>query len=98
MCVAESILVSNKYAKRFESLLLKLSDPDPHARNLAYFVTRALLGLLSGEHLVDAAQRVLDFMAITSLEEMDGFLKGADTLQEVCHQWIWSSRICLSPA
>jgi U3 small nucleolar RNA-associated protein 10 len=84
MRMAENILVSNKHAKRFESLLLKLSDPDPHARSLAYLVTRALFAMLSGENLVDAAQRVLDSMAITSLEDMGGFLKGADTLQEVC--------------
>ena len=66
-----------------ESLLLKLVDPDPHARNLAYLVTRALLGILSGEGQIDTAQRVLDVMAITTLEDMDGFVKGADALQEV---------------
>jgi U3 small nucleolar RNA-associated protein 10 len=88
MRVAESILVSNKYAKRFESLMLKLSDPDPHTRNLAYLVTRALLGMLSGENQVDAAQQVLDSMAITTLDEMDGFMKGTDTLQGVSHLWI----------
>ena len=71
-----------------ESLLLKLSDPDPHARNLAYLVTRALLGILSGENNIDVAQRVLDAMAITTLEDMGGFMKGADTLQEVGHCWI----------
>jgi U3 small nucleolar RNA-associated protein 10 len=86
MRMVENILVSNKHTKRFESLLLKLSDPDPHARNLAYLVTRALLGLLTGENLVDATQRVLDSIAITSLEDMGGFLKGADTLQEVRHR------------
>jgi len=69
-------------------LLLKLSDPDPHARNLAYLVARALLGILSGENNIDVAQRVLDAMAITTLEDMGGFMKGADTLQEVGHCWI----------
>jgi len=69
-------------------LLLNLSDPDPHARNLAYLVTRALLGILSGENNIDVAQRVLDAMAITTLEDMGGFMKGADTLQEVGHCWI----------
>ncbi len=70
------------------SLLLNLSDPDPHARNLAYLVARALLGILSGENNIDVAQRVLDAMAITTLEDMGGFMKGADTLQEVGHCWI----------
>jgi U3 small nucleolar RNA-associated protein 10 len=88
MRAIESTLVSNERAKLLKSLLLKLSDPDPHARNLAYLVTRALLGLLSGEDQVDAAQRVLDAMAITTLEGMDGFVKGADTLQEVGNNWV----------
>ena len=68
-----------------ESLLLKLSDPDPHARNLAYLVTRALLGILSAENQIDVVQRVLDAMAITTLDNMDGFVKGVDALQEVGH-------------
>jgi U3 small nucleolar RNA-associated protein 10 len=84
----ETILSSNEYAERLDSLLLKLSDPDPHVRNLAYLVTRALLGMVSGEHQIDATQRVLDAMALTTLEEMDGFLKGADTLQEVGHMYM----------
>jgi U3 small nucleolar RNA-associated protein 10 len=69
-------------------MLLKLSDSDPHARNLAYLVTRALLGILSAEDHIDVVQRVLDAMAITTLDDMDGFVKGADTLQEVSHSWI----------
>jgi U3 small nucleolar RNA-associated protein 10 len=85
MRAIETTLVSNKHAKLLESLLLKLSDSDPHARNLAYLVARALLGILSGENQIDAAQRVLDAMAIATLEDMDGFTKGADTLQEVGH-------------
>lgn len=83
----EIILVSNKHAKLLEFLLLKLSDPDPHARNLAYLVTRALLGILSAENHIDVVQRVLDAMAITTLDDMDGFVKG-DTLYEVGHNWI----------
>ena len=66
-------------------MLRKLSDPDPHARNFAYLVTRALLGILSAENRVDVIQRVLDVMAITTLDDMDGFVKGADALQEVGH-------------
>jgi U3 small nucleolar RNA-associated protein 10 len=71
-----------------ESLLLKLSDPDPHARNFAYLVTRALLGILSSKNHIDVVQRVLDAMAITTLDGMDGFVKDADTLQEVGRGWI----------
>jgi U3 small nucleolar RNA-associated protein 10 len=71
-----------------DALLLKLSDPDPHARNLGYLVARALLGILSGENLVNTAQRVLDAMAITTLEDFGGFMKGSDTVQEVGHEFI----------
>jgi U3 small nucleolar RNA-associated protein 10 len=88
MLTIETILISEKHAKLSESLLLKLSDSDPHARNLAYLVTRALLGILSGENQIDTAQRVLDAMAITTLDDMDGFLKGADALLEVGHNRI----------
>jgi U3 small nucleolar RNA-associated protein 10 len=88
MGAIETILVSKKYTERLESLLLKLLDPDHHARNLAYLVTRALLGMVSGEDQIDVAQRVLDAMAITTLEEMYGFLKGAEILQEVSHMCI----------
>jgi hypothetical protein len=87
-CAIETILASNEHTKRFESLLLKLSDPDPHARNFAYLVTRALCGMVAGENQIDTAQRVLDAMALTTLEGMDGFLKGADTLQEVSHMYM----------
>lgn len=90
MPAVETILISDKHAERLGSLLLKLSNTDPHARNLAYLVTRALLGMAPGEVQINTAQRVLDAMAITTLEEMDGFLKGADTLQEVGigYEWI----------
>jgi U3 small nucleolar RNA-associated protein 10 len=84
-CATETILASNEHPKRLENLLLKLSDPDPHARNLAYLVTRALCGRIAGENQIDTAQRVLGAMALTTLEGMDGFLKGADTLHEVSH-------------
>jgi U3 small nucleolar RNA-associated protein 10 len=84
----ETILLSDKYAERLDSLLLKLSHPDPHGRNLAYLVTRALFVMISGENQIDVAQRVLDAMTITTLDGMDGFVKGAETLQEVSHQQI----------
>lgn len=95
--MAEIIVVSNNHAKLLESLLLKLSDPDPHARNLAYLVTRALLGILSAENHIDVVQRVLDAMAITTLDDMDGFVKGADTLQEFLNDTNLGSNVVLKP-
>jgi len=70
------------------SLFLKLSHSDSHARNLAYLIARALLGKVTEESQIDAAQRALNAMAITTLEEMDGLVKEADALQEVGHEWI----------
>ncbi|KAI0295094.1 armadillo-type protein [Multifurca ochricompacta] len=95
--MAETILMSNDHAKRFESLLLKLSDPDPHARNLAYLITRALLGMFSGENQVDAAQRVFHTMAIITLEGMNGFVKGAETLHELLNDTNLSTNVVLKP-
>lgn len=85
---AETILVSTAHAKLFDALLLKLSDPDPHTRNLGYLITRAVLAKLDEENVENAAQRVLDAMAIKTLEDFSGFMKGADTLQEVGHEFI----------
>ena len=87
-CTADTILASTRHGKLFDALLLKLSDSDPHTRNLAYLVARALLVMLSGENLVISAQRVLDVMAIKTLEDFSGFMKGANTLQEVSHKFI----------
>ncbi|KAI9451428.1 hypothetical protein BJY52DRAFT_1297951 [Lactarius psammicola] len=95
--MAETILVSTKHGKLFDSLLLKLSDPDPHTRNLGYLVTRALLGMLPGENQVNAAQRVLDVMAITTLEDFGGFTKGADTLQEFLYDTNLGTNVVLKP-
>jgi hypothetical protein len=41
--------------------------------------------MVSGEKQVDMAQRIFDTMTITTFDDMGGFLKGADTLQEVSH-------------
>ncbi|KAI0270487.1 hypothetical protein BC834DRAFT_967272 [Gloeopeniophorella convolvens] len=95
--MAETILVSNKYTKHFGSLLQKLSYSDPHARNLAYLVARALLGILSGENQVDAAQGMLDAMALTTLDGMEGFMKGADHLQEFLNDKNLGTNVVLKP-
>ena len=96
MHTADTILSSTRHGKLFDALLLKLSDPDPHTRNLAYLIVRALLGMLSGDNLVISAQRVLDVMAIKTLEDFSGFMKGANTLQEVGHEFMWSFWRCSS--
>ncbi|KAH8987299.1 hypothetical protein EDB92DRAFT_1876367 [Lactarius akahatsu] len=95
--MAETIFVSTKHGKLFGSLLLKLSDPDPHTRNLGYLIARALLGKLSGENLVNAAQHVLDVMAIPTLEDFGGFTKGADTLQEFLYDANLGTNVVMRP-
>lgn len=95
--MADTILASTQHGKLFDALLLKLSDPDAHTRNLGYLIARALLGRLSGENLVNAAQRVLDAMAIKTLEDFGGFMKGADTLQEFLNDTSLGSNVVLKP-
>lgn len=95
--MAGTILVSNKHGKLFDSLLLKLSNPDPHTRNLGYLIARVLLVILSGENQVNAAQRVLDVMAITTLEDFGGFVKGTDTLQEFLNDTNLGTNVVLKP-
>ncbi|KAI0063355.1 ARM repeat-containing protein [Artomyces pyxidatus] len=80
--IAENIITSNDLDSLLLFILSKLSDTNAHARNLAYLVVRSLLSQMSGEHQMDVAQKVLDAMAITTLEGMEGFMKGADSLQE----------------
>ncbi|KAI9454082.1 hypothetical protein F5148DRAFT_1378333 [Russula earlei] len=95
--MAEAILVSSERDKRFESLLLRLSDTDSHARNLAYLITRALLGMVSGEIQIDLAQRTLNAMTNTTLEEMDGLMKEAETLQQLLNDTNLGTNVVLKP-
>ncbi len=83
--------MSTNHSKLFDSLLLKLTNPDPHTRNLGFLITRALLGLVSGDDQVNVAQRVLDAMDITALEDFGNFMKGADSLREVGREFICGS-------
>ncbi|KAI9435473.1 hypothetical protein H4582DRAFT_1969649 [Lactarius indigo] len=95
--MAETIFASTKHGELFDSLLLKLSDPDPHTRNLGYLIARALLGTLSGENKVNAAQRIFDVMAIPTLEGFGEFTKGADTLQEFLYDTNLGTNVVLKP-
>ncbi|KAK1226193.1 snoRNA-binding rRNA-processing protein utp10 [Marasmius sp. AFHP31] len=57
--LAENILSSNSYSEHLDTLINKLSDENPHSRVFGFLVARALIGRLSGEHQVVAAQRIL---------------------------------------
>ncbi|TFK48252.1 hypothetical protein OE88DRAFT_1664727 [Heliocybe sulcata] len=78
--IAENIVASSDYAHHINYLLMKLQDPNPHARHLGYLTVRALLGILSGEAQVQAAHRLLNAMCLKNLDEMGDFMAGVDTL------------------
>ncbi|EPQ56067.1 hypothetical protein GLOTRDRAFT_129071 [Gloeophyllum trabeum ATCC 11539] len=78
--IAGNIVASNDYAQHLKYVLAKLQDPNAHARHLAYLTARALLGLVSGEHQVEAAHRLLGAMGLNSLDGMGDFMTGVDTL------------------
>jgi U3 small nucleolar RNA-associated protein 10 len=48
-----------------------MQDADPHTRAMAHIVARALLGRLSGEHQIDAAEKMLDAMHLETLDGME---------------------------
>ncbi|KAA1474189.1 hypothetical protein DENSPDRAFT_781033 [Dentipellis sp. KUC8613] len=95
--MAETILISNEHAEHFAFLLAKLKDTDSHARDLAYLVVRALLGKMSGEHQIEAARRVLEAMNLESLEGMEGFMAGADNLQEFLNDTTLGKNVVTKP-
>ncbi|KAI0311668.1 hypothetical protein OF83DRAFT_1068421 [Amylostereum chailletii] len=80
--MAETILVSNDHDAHFAFLLNQLAGNNRDARNMAYLIARSLLGRMSGERQMDAAQKIFDAMDIKSLEGMDEFMRGSDSLQE----------------
>jgi U3 small nucleolar RNA-associated protein 10 len=83
-CVlTENIMVSNNYRAHLDGLLAKLHEENTYSRVFGHLITRAFLGRLSGEHQVDAADRVLQVMGLEQLAGMESFLNGADNLQEV---------------
>ncbi|TFY70773.1 hypothetical protein EVG20_g2223 [Dentipellis fragilis] len=95
--MAETILISNEHAQHFAFFLAKLKDTDSHARGLAYLVVRALLGKMSGEHQIEAARRVLEAMSLKSLEGMEGFMDGADNLQEFLNDTTLGKNVVTKP-
>lgn len=78
-----NIVASNAYPRHFAMLLRLLNDSDAHTTNICYLILRALLSQLSGEHQVDAAQRILSSMGVRSLDILQGVMTNATNLQEV---------------
>lgn len=86
--MAETALMSNRHKEHFEFILSTLRPSESgnghgHASGLGYLVMRALVGRMSGEHQVEAAERVLEAIGLESLDGVDGFMKGAESFQEV---------------
>jgi U3 small nucleolar RNA-associated protein 10 len=82
---AGNIVVSNAYPRHLDMLLRLLSSSDAHTTNICYLILRSLLKQLSGEHQVDAAQRILSSMGIQSLDVFQGVMANATALQEVSY-------------
>lgn len=80
-----NILKSNSYSVHFEALVKKLQDASHHTRVLGYMITTALLRLLSGEHQLDAAHRVLDAMKIEELSGIEDVSLQTQNLSDVNH-------------
>ena len=78
-----NIVSSNDYPRHLTMLLRLLNESDAHTTNICYLILRALLNQLSGEHQVDAAQRILSSMGVHSLDVLQGVMANAATLQDV---------------
>ncbi|RDB23790.1 U3 small nucleolar RNA-associated protein 10 [Hypsizygus marmoreus] len=80
--IARNILKSNNYTAHLNMLISKLRDTNPHVKVLSYLIVRSLLRQLSGEHQVDAAQRVLDLIDVEELAGMEDLSLGGDSLDQ----------------
>jgi U3 small nucleolar RNA-associated protein 10 len=76
-------MLSENPSDHTDFVLGVLKDANHNARVLGYLVTRALLGRLSGQHQLIAAQRAIQAMAIETLSGMEDFMQGSDNLQSV---------------
>lgn len=74
---------SNVYPRHLNMLLRLSSQSDSHRAIICYLILRSVLSHLSGEHQVDAAQRILSSMGIQSLDVLQGVTAKATTLQDV---------------
>lgn len=81
--VLGNIVTSNAYPRHLEMLISRLSGSDAHTTVTSYLILRSLLSQLSGEHQVDAAQRILTSMGLKSLDVLHDVVSDATTLQEV---------------
>ncbi|KAF8525719.1 armadillo-type protein [Gautieria morchelliformis] len=97
-CIAGNIVASNAYPRHLNMLLCLLSSSDAHTTNICYLILRSLLNQLSGEHQVDAAQRILSSMGIQSLDVFQGVMAGATTLQEVISNDMLLKGVILKPS
>ncbi|KDQ54552.1 hypothetical protein JAAARDRAFT_135194 [Jaapia argillacea MUCL 33604] len=95
--MAESILASNNFAHHFDFILSKLQDSNPHARNLALLITRALLCLMSGENQIEAAGRVLDCLGVGTLDEL-GDAEGADGFWQIMDEETLGNAVVMKPS
>lgn len=77
-------MISNNFPVYLKQLLPKLRDVNPHVRVLGYLVANALLGQLSGDQQIDAANRMLDVMKSENLSSTDDLPLDKVDILDVC--------------
>jgi U3 small nucleolar RNA-associated protein 10 len=83
MSMPGNVVASSEYPRHLNMLLRLFSQFDAHTTIFGYLLLRSLLSHLSGEHQVEAAQRILSSMGIQSLDVLQGVVAKSTTLQDV---------------
>lgn len=76
---------SNEYTSHLDTLLVSLQDSNAHVRALSYLITYALLRQLSGEHRIEAANKIMEAVGFKDHPESFDFTLSRESPQDVCH-------------
>ncbi|KAG1896221.1 uncharacterized protein F5891DRAFT_1054817 [Suillus fuscotomentosus] len=95
--IAENILASNDSSSDISLILLKLHDPLPHGRALAYLVVRVLLLSTSCGQQVDIALQVLAAMKLHSVDGFGDLADSSANLQEVLNDATLGMKVTTKP-
>ena len=80
----DNILSSAATESYLKFLLSQIRSTNAHSKALAYLVCRALLTRLPGQRQLQVAYDILKNTELSSLHDMDDFLRGAEDVQVVC--------------
>ncbi|KAF8515684.1 armadillo-type protein [Hysterangium stoloniferum] len=95
--IASNIMSSQSYSSHLEMLLRQLKNTDAHTLNISYLILRSLLVSLTGEHQVDAANRILSSMGLQSLDRLQDALTSVNGLQETISDDVMMKAVILKP-